>query len=59
MVTLLKILPFPLFLNILRSEGKILVVFVVIIIVLLGLFFFLWRIDRRISNLEDQFTENE
>lgn len=36
-----------------RSEGKIYVVVAVIITILIGLFFYLIRIDRRISRLEN------
>ena len=43
----------------LRSTGKIYVVVAVIVVVLLGLFAFVWMIDRRLSKLEDQIKEDE
>ncbi len=42
-----------------RSIGKIYVVVAVIVIVLLGLFAFIWMVDRRLSKLEDQIQEDE
>jgi CcmD family protein len=36
----------------LRSNGKIYVVVAVVIVILLGLFVYLWRLDRKISKLE-------
>ena len=38
----------------LRSVGKIYVVVAVIVAVFLGLAFYLWRLDRRLSDLENQ-----
>ncbi|MEM6398007.1 MAG: CcmD family protein [Bacteroidota bacterium] len=37
-----------------RSLGKIYVVVGVIVIIFLGLVFYLWRLDRRLTKLEDQ-----
>ena len=36
----------------LRSSGKIYVVVAVLVTILLGLFIYLWRLDRRISKME-------
>ena len=36
----------------LRSNGKIYVVVAVLVAILLGLFIYLWRLDRKISKLE-------
>lgn len=36
----------------LRSNGKIYVVVAVLVTILLGLFIYLWRLDRKISKLE-------
>jgi Ca2+/Na+ antiporter len=36
-----------------RSEGKIYVVIAVILTILLGLLFYVWRLDRRITKLEN------
>ncbi|MEO0626118.1 MAG: CcmD family protein, partial [Bacteroidota bacterium] len=37
-----------------RSIGKIYVVVGVILLIFLGLVFYLWRLDRRLTKLEDQ-----
>ncbi len=37
----------------LRNDGKIWVVVVVILIILIGLFFYLWRLDNRIKKMEN------
>ena len=37
-----------------RSTGKIYVVVAVIVVVLLGLFAFVWAVDRRLTKLENQ-----
>lgn len=37
----------------LRNDGKIWVVVVVILIILIGLFFYLWRLDNRIKKIEN------
>ena len=42
-----------------RSVGKIYVVVAVIVIVLLGLFAFVWLVDRRLTKLEDQINDHE
>lgn len=42
-----------------RSIGKIYVVVAVIVLVLLGLFAFVWLVDRRLTKLEDQIQDNE
>jgi predicted Na+-dependent transporter len=36
----------------LRSNGKIYVVVAVLVTILLGLFIYLWRLDKRITRLE-------
>lgn len=38
----------------LRSNGKIYVVVAVVVVILLGLFIYLWRLDRRISKIEKE-----
>ena len=38
----------------LRSIGKMYVVVAVIVVVFLGLAFYLWSLDRRLTKLEDQ-----
>ena len=38
--------------DVLRSNGKIYVVVTVVVIILLGLFLYLFRLDRKISKLE-------
>jgi CcmD family protein len=42
----------------LRSVGKIYVVVAVIAVVFLGLAFYLWRLDRRLSDLENQINDH-
>ena len=42
----------------LRSVGKIYVVVAVIVVVFLGLAFYLWRLDRRLSDLENQIDDH-
>lgn len=42
----------------LRSIGKIYVVVAVIVIVFLGLALYLWRLDRRLSDLEKQIDDH-
>jgi len=42
-----------------RSTGKIYVVVAVIVIVLLGLFFLVWMVDRRLTKFEDQIDDHE
>ena len=42
-----------------RSVGKIYVVVVVFVIVLLGLFAYLYVVDRRLTKLEDQIQDDE
>lgn len=42
----------------LRSIGKIYVVVAVIIVVFLGLAFYLWSLDRRLSDLENQIDDH-
>ena len=37
-----------------RAEGKIYVVVAVVLLVLVGLFIYLFRIDRKIKNLENE-----
>ncbi len=43
----------------LRSLGKLYVVVAVILVIFLGLVYFLWRMERRIKNIENQIKENE
>ncbi len=38
--------------DIMKSSGKIYVVVAVVLIILLGLFFYVWRLDKKISALE-------
>lgn len=42
----------------LRSIGKIYVVVAVIAVVFLGLAIFVWSLDRRLSNLENQIDDH-
>jgi len=42
-----------------RSIGKIYVVVAVLVIVLLGLFAYLYFLDRRLTNLEEQIQDDE
>ncbi len=37
-----------------RADGKIYVVLVIILVILAGLFFYLIRIDRKVTKLEEQ-----
>ena len=41
-----------------RSVGKIYVVVGVIVLVFLGLAFYLWSLDRRLSDLENQIDDH-
>jgi hypothetical protein len=43
----------------LRSSGKIYTVVAVLVVILLGLMFFLVKIDRRVRGLEEKLTDNE
>ncbi|ANH81538.1 CcmD family protein [Niabella ginsenosidivorans] len=40
--------------SLMRSDGRIYVVIAVLLIILLGLFFYLFRVERRLKKLEDQ-----
>lgn len=42
----------------LRSVGKIYVVVAVIVVVFLGLAFYLWRLDRRLTSIEKQIDDH-
>ena len=42
-----------------RSDGKIYVVLGVMLILLLGIFYFLWKIDRKIKKLENENRKGE
>ena len=42
----------------LRSIGKMYVVVAVIVVVFLGLALYLWRLDRRLTDLEDQIDDH-
>lgn len=42
-----------------RSTGKIYVVVAVIVLVLLGLFAFVWTVDRRLTKLENQIEPDD
>ncbi|MFT6866706.1 MAG: putative membrane protein YqgA involved in biofilm formation [Cyclobacteriaceae bacterium] len=42
-----------------RSDGKIYVVIAVILIILFGMFFYLFRLDKRIKKAEDSIKEKE
>ena len=42
----------------LRSIGKIYVVVAVIVVVFLGLAFYLWRLDRRLTSIEKQIDDH-
>ena len=37
-----------------RADGKIYIVLVIILVILAGLFFYLIRIDRKVTKLEEQ-----
>ena len=41
-----------------REEGKIYIVVLIIVIILSGLFFYLFSLDKKISNLEEQVKKN-
>jgi CcmD family protein len=43
----------------LRSEGKIYVVVAIILIILLGLFFYLFSLDRKVKKLEKLLSEKK
>lgn len=38
--------------DVMRSNGKIYVVMAVVLVILLGLFVYVWRVDKKISHLE-------
>ena len=40
--------------DVMRSNGKIYVVVAVCLLILLGLFFYVWTIDRKITKIEKQ-----
>jgi undecaprenyl pyrophosphate phosphatase UppP len=40
--------------DVLKQDGKIYIVIAVIVIILLGLFFYLWRIDKKLTRMEQQ-----
>ena len=42
----------------LRSIGKMYVVVAVIVVVFLGLALYLWRLDRRLTSIEDQIEDH-
>jgi CcmD family protein len=42
----------------LRSIGKLYVVVAVIVVVFLGLAFYLYRLDRRLTEMENQFKDH-
>ncbi|WP_232830177.1 CcmD family protein [Lewinella sp. IMCC34191] len=42
----------------LRSIGKMYVVVAVIVVVFLGLAFYLWRLDRRLTDIENQIEDH-
>ena len=43
--------------DVLRSNGKIYVVVAVVVVILLGLFIYLWRLDRKISRIEKDYRK--
>ena len=43
----------------LRNDGKIWVVVTVVVIILLGLFIFLFSIDRKVSSIEKQLNQDK
>lgn len=45
--------------DVMRAEGKIYVVVGIILIILFGLFFYLFRLDRKITSLESQTGSNK
>lgn len=42
-----------------RSEGKIYVVLAVVLIILLGFFYYLVRIDKKLKKLEEDFKDKK
>lgn len=38
--------------DLIRSSGKIYVVVLVVLVILCGLFFYVWRLDKKISKIE-------
>lgn len=42
-----------------RSEGKIYVVIAIILIILFGMFFYLFRLDNKIKKLEDEIKSKD
>lgn len=42
-----------------RSDGKIYVVIAVILIILFGMFFYLFRLDKRIDKIENNIKDKE
>jgi CcmD family protein len=38
--------------DVMKSNGKIYVVVAVVLIILIGLFFYVWRLDKKITTLE-------
>jgi CcmD family protein len=42
-----------------RSEGKIYVVVAVILIILFGMFFYLFRLDKKINKLEEELKNSK
>ncbi len=43
--------------NLMRSNGKIYVVVAVVLILFLGLFFYLFKIDKKVSELEKEIKQ--
>lgn len=39
--------------DVMRSNGKIYVVVAVVLVILFGLFFYVWRLDKKITKLEN------
>ncbi|WP_258102701.1 CcmD family protein [Marinoscillum sp. MHG1-6] len=42
-----------------RSDGKIYVVIAIILIILLGMFFYLFRLDKKIGQIEEELKDKE
>jgi CcmD family protein len=40
-------------LDLMKSNGKIYVVVAVVLVILFGLFFYVWRLDKKITKLEN------
>lgn len=40
-----------------KSNGKIYVVVAVVLVILIGLFAYVWRLDRKISKLENNYKD--